>query len=404
MARNVIDALYNLDASESWAAPYYLCTSSNCTWDALASIGAEALCADITDRLEKNCTYEPGRDADPSTPGCIVSLPNGFSLGGPSNLPGAVMNINSSVGQPLVYTNYSRPLALIQSIAAFDAYRVNSSSPLVASECVIVPAVRRYTSQVINSKAFVLSGYTESFYTEQTLSYHDNYTLDAENGLWTLGPIPDDGRTFAISDASHKALNRFLAGALNGTVLSVDRSSYAYMNDKARDALQSIHAGTGNRYCGPGYANSEQPYDAVACAVNRAARAVSKTMRDVNWDHRVVADSHFINVVRAAGLVQGSGVSSYNHVQVVWYWISLPVALWLLSVVILLGTAWKSRRAGVSVWRTSPLAMVFMGMEGRLDEKVKRSGKTEKGLSDTAGELQVRLRVHDDRPMFVHAA
>lgn len=105
MSSNIAASVYNLDSTQRWQTPYYVCTG-NCTWPTITTLGVQASCANLTDRLQINC----GNDT--ANPGCVASLPNGFSLGGD-----AVMTINSSV-QPLFYTEFKNPIALIQSITA----------------------------------------------------------------------------------------------------------------------------------------------------------------------------------------------------------------------------------------------------------------------------------------------
>jgi hypothetical protein len=70
-------------------------------------------------------------------------------------------------------------------------------------------------------------------------------------------------------------------------------------------------------------------------------------------------------------LVKGTSWESRVHVEIRWAWMTLPVALLLISLVFLLATMVKSTREekDVGIWKTSALAILFNG----LGEDVQRS-------------------------------
>lgn len=72
-----------------------------------------------------------------------------------------------------------------------------------------------------------------------------------------------------------------------------------------------------------------------------------------------------------------------------------------MSVSFIIGVVWRTRRAKVRVWRTSPLAAVFLGI-GREEREQGRNYKlTEDGLSKRAESLSVRLQVTEREARMV---
>lgn len=399
MSANIANSVYNQDSEQPWGKPFNVCTS-NCTWKDVTTVSVQAWCSNVTDQLRLSC------DNNTAGPACVASLPNGFSLSG-----NEVMKINTTA-RPLVYTNYTNPLALLQSIAAPGTTRLNQTSPLVASECVLVPSVKNFHANVSvlqDLLTIVHRQFSKVVFNEVQLSYSDAYTMDPTSGVTFANHAG-----FGISSNAYTALQHHLSSVFSGNVSSDPQTgSYVYYNN---GILQALYNDFQNylpyrlEYPDPldpnfvSCSDTGMPYDNFGCAVERAARAISKTMRDASWNHYDGMAGMIFNKLATARLTPGEGYSVFTYVEIAWYWLSLPAALWALSVVILAGTAWKSRRAGVRVWRTSPLAMVFMGLGDRLDEKLRGSaGMTDRGLSDRAGKLQVRLRVDDDRVRFVDA-
>jgi len=191
MKANIWAALYATDPYGDWGIASYLCTTENCTWSNYPSLGMCALCADLTPNLTKSCTYKPGVDP-PGVTGCDVSLPNGFSLGGVEDSRYNLMAMNTSM-TPLVYTNYSSPIAIVQSIIANETTFVNSSSSVYASECALVPCMVEYNSASVNEYLDAAKyGYNQVFFEEYAEYIWDNYTIDKSL------PFPQNGPTINV--------------------------------------------------------------------------------------------------------------------------------------------------------------------------------------------------------------
>jgi hypothetical protein len=98
-----------------------------------------------------------------------------------------------------------------------------------------------------------------------------------------------------------------------------------------------------------------------------------------------------------------NGYTQYatSWVRVTWFWLFVPVLLWLLSLTILIGTAIKTRRAGVRTWRTNPLPMVFLEMSDEQRRQVEDHDMTEQGLAQKAKALKVKLHLDNNQVRLV---
>src|ERR1051326_5280549 len=148
MKANIWAGLYETDQVGAWSVPSYYCSTLNCTWAGYSSLGICSRCADISSQL--NWTCEPHLADLNNDTGCDISLPNGLALGGPEGRRDHVFASGTGY-PPLVYGNYTEPLATIHSIATYGDLFVDSSSAVNASECVLVPCVIRYNYSVLIS-------------------------------------------------------------------------------------------------------------------------------------------------------------------------------------------------------------------------------------------------------------
>ena len=98
--------------------------------------------------------------------------------------------------------------------------------------------------------------------------------------------------------------------------------------------------------------------------------------------------------------------SSATFVRVEWYWITLPVAVWGIGIVVWLGVVVQSRRLRIPVWRENVLPLLFLYRDGndRLGMEAGEGGVV--GGKDSnanwvyreaAGRVNVRLRGDGDR-------
>jgi hypothetical protein len=423
--------------SGSWKTPEYQCDSGNCTFSAYSTLGVCNRCSNITPLIKRTC-QDPSSFSNASLGAqCSYTLPNGFTLN-PGN--GTFLAVNLTQ-QPITFTNYSNPLALVQTLSVWDT-SVNSDSPdalsVAASECALVPCVQTLESTLgsfsVNEREKQEPNKQQPFpesldkYFEKTLSIYDKF--EYKDGLGVFITPPEDkklglnGSTYHISNNVYAAwqtyLQRLLQGqaTFNGPLKNVQLNQELYnennftfaadSNPTAQsDAIQLLaqilqglrHVCSTEETYGD-WPNADQINyikPIVQCTLSNIAQALTIQMRDMQYYGQ--SSNNFQR--GQPNVVSGAEIGPFTQVTVTWYWIALPIFIWVLSVAMLVGTAWKTRKAGVRTWRTNPLALVFLQL-GQ-DEKNKTENNqsmTEVGLAKKADEMKVQLRITRDGPLL----
>ena len=136
----------------------------------------------------------------------------------------------------------------------------------------------------------------------------------------------------------------------------------------------------------------------VPCALDAIAASFTAMMRLAQ--NTTVVDG--FSAVETFGFSNGTTFAPITQVNVTWLWIILPVIIWLCSVAMVIGTAVKSKRAKVHLWRTNPLAMVFLtlGRDER-QEVSQHGGLSEQGLIQRAENIKVKLTVSDGQDIML---
>lgn len=321
-----------------------------------------------------------------------------------------VMAVNIS-RDALFYSNYSNPLAIVQSIRTDDStvFFTDSSTNTIASECVLTPCVATLNSSIglwqQTRRAKVSpddmhNSHSVDNYVEYDWSTFDKYDYDATSGISITPPASKafgtNGSTYSISADSYKTMQTYLQQMFQGFVVANGQNNFSYraeLHSSPSDAMELLHDTIGST-CDQYYEFSDFPgTTTVECTMRNIAQAMTISMRDSQLQ---MVDS-FNYKPGFPMLVSGTQMGPFTRVNVTWYWIILPIFIWLLSVTMLLGTAWKTRKAGVRTWRTNPLALVFLELgRDEMNQGKKENPLTEKGLARRADELKVQLRLTRD--------
>jgi len=411
------------DTSVSWVTPDNYCGTGNCTWPNMVSLAVCERCVDF-DPYGSDLTL-PQMNMKCDQDGCVASLPDGFSLGGPLNNSRNVMAMRTT-DQPIVLTNFTNALGYVQSIFAVDpsavdrfspnitAYTSSNNSNIYAHECALYACV-----QAINTTATTFSGNDPKSYnpvSEYTLKEYTDYTID-ESGNMVFPPVPQEdvdrmnisnGNTsFTISAPSVNLLRTMITRIFQGYV-STDSNSTTFLYDRdgvnntdesnSADYIQSIFSNSAHDNLNSGLCRTPEEVGAhwvaggngdVACAAKNVAKAMSNGFRSATWSGREYL------------VINGNTTYATSWVRVTWFWLFVPVLLWLLSLTILIGTALKTRRAGVRTWRTNPLPMVFLEVSDEQRRQVGEHDMTEQGLAQKAKALKVRLQLDNNQARLV---
>lgn len=319
------------------------------------------------------------------------------------------------------YSNYTNPLALVQTIGAFYHEYINASAQVLASECVLFPAVKELNSSVgqwyldnVDPNALVsTSTFTGDYYVEQEISSYDNYTYT---------PAPDNraGAGYHLSSEKHPGINgqttysmsnkvvvgvqRYMKTLFQGFVRGNGPSNFTYVAEEnaggSSDTLQFlVDASAGGSCRDSTFFGEFNGSTSVQCTMESIAIALSLWMRDSQMTAMIPGDQPAM-----LNATTGSTIAPITQVNVTWWWISLPVVIWLCSVAMLIGTAYKTKKARLYNWRTSPLAMAFMQLGKEEKHTFTEHGLTEDGLIRRAELMKVQLKVEDGQDILMKKA
>jgi hypothetical protein len=110
-----------------------------------------------------------------------------------------------------------------------------------------------------------------------------------------------------------------------------------------------------------------------------------------------------LNGPRMPDVAIGKVFVKTTFLRVEWIWLSLPVVVWTISLIVLLGAMWKSRRASAPLWRDNVLPLLFILPES---EETRTTAQDEFGSSSIghmrrAQQMNVKLVESNGQFMFV---
>ncbi|OJZ83718.1 hypothetical protein ASPFODRAFT_35189 [Aspergillus luchuensis CBS 106.47] len=386
---NVYNSLFNTDPTRPWAIPQYSCSSTNCTWDAIASLEMRSLCSNITSALITNCSTFSNESVYAEKSNCNVTLPKGRLSASytPGDFSFTTFSMNSILGyDAVVYTNatfiaiqYIAPRANLELL---DDKRWSNSTQWEATECSLEPIVRSFRPKIFHNH---YSDKTQAIWIQHnmttTYNVHQSAGFNFTPESW--GPdlgVHQNPQSFILSGDARKSIFYFLTAIFSGQATRsatelffdpLDASWYA-----ASDTLQAL-AVANISGC------SEILSERLSCAMDNVAAAMSKTFRDAAY----VADP------ASAAMTTGSAKVSEVYIVVYWAYLALPVLVWTLGAILVLGTLWKTRRARVPVWKNDTLPLLFLYRNQDEGMDLPQGSETEEA---SRHEL-VRLYNHDSR-------
>jgi hypothetical protein len=293
----------------------------------------------------------------------------GFVVQGVGSGDGVVYSSNNSLG----IVQYLAPKTTDRGPDAYWYIPPTPNTKWFATECAIEPFVRAFRPSV-----------RQNIYSDETLAIWTNRT-----GLTPTNPIGsfeapsswisefgleilNQNRTFNYSFLVATELSSFITDIFtchythypmhSGYKATSPSSLYA-----GQDIIQAL--GQGNI---AGCSDTLESW--LNCSLANVAAAISKTLRDAAFDAT--------STVNRASVVNGTVWMSEAFIVARWEWISLPVFVWVLAVLAVLGTVWKGRRVAVPIWKNDPLPLLFV------------YGVSTRGSPGAAGEaedLKVRL-------------
>ncbi|KAM7183823.1 Protein of unknown function (DUF3176) domain containing protein [Rhypophila sp. PSN 637] len=386
---NMLNSLLMAPNSRDVNIPDYVCPTGNCTWPPAATLAFCSQCADLTAQISRDCEEEV--ISGKAIQRCIASIPSSGCLIHSHSLWEAnesFLNISQVNSSTLQYHSIRRVSGKVLGGKNIDKRQIGqrSTRPFVtkadfsATECWLRPCVRSIQASVENG-----------VYEENLLDTYSG-ALDERWDTILKPPWGADKGIYASPDGVN--LTSFWMHSPNVST-SVGTEGYDRLFTSFVGAVETLDAHTGLDFRGDGPYSStivrsmlsiifdnkfnasacgSPNDDTFACVVDALAQGITKTVRDSGLkEHGRLAASE-------EDAVRGTVYTTATFVRVQWYWIGLPVAVWLLGVVTWAVIVFRSSAMGLPTWRDDILPLVFL---------------YNKGMSSGEGEEETRDGHHD---------
>ena len=305
----IVGGLYNQDLINAAITSSMSCLTGNCTFPAYSSMAVCSQCVNTThlltpvENVPTSCCTNPL-----STDSCVCQLPNGNSM---QQRRTEGMNVTMAALNTADLDHISPRLANISSIFTNG----DTGAPLLAADCTLYLCVQAFSGTITEG---VLHENITATYTPDFEPSGSDYSFSVPQSM--LGP--NESTNFTTYDAKTMYLSIWLPSYLEGNANNLDSVRAMYFTTIARN-------------------NGSLP-------TTIANLATSMT-----------------NDIRTKGYgVNGTAWQTETYVHVTWFWLIFPFGLQVLALVFFVATVTMSARAGLPVWRTSVLPILY-NWEGR---------------------------------------
>jgi hypothetical protein len=396
------------------------CSTNNCTWDSYDTLAVCSKCSDLSEALRWKCAKAPAdwlsnvTTADTSYPN-MTACGYWFTHEGTTILmSGYIKSANNSRGEALStrlfglsdpnpasrqpifggtlqLSDIHNPIVdMLIAGTPDDVVGVYANKTPTLTECALYWCVNTvqssnysgsYSENVTNSVQLQVSNnsWPWSVFTDDTGLVHNRYMTNFSLSLPSRGQPDASQLTFQVDNVT-----------MVSTILTMDEIVPGYVT--APDDLASSDPSLR-------WLNSGQYYGAPPQAIPLAAKDNPWLPPNNVSDHMArlaAAMSVVVRNAQAAGqeinLAKGIVWKQYTLVQIRWAWITLPMAVLVLSLVFLVGTVVISsrEREEVGIWKTSVIAVLFNGLGDEVQQSVPPNC-TMGEAREKARELKVKL-------------
>ncbi|KAL2842726.1 hypothetical protein BJY01DRAFT_248991 [Aspergillus pseudoustus] len=223
-----------------------------------------------------------------------------------------------------------------------------------------IPRMKGFIVQAVmqSSQAAVYKNFTTTAIKYIAPRLSGNWWADGDPSSDTIGSAfhppwgPELGmllpnHTFTYGLATNVALSRFLSINFGGYFWRTENLQQGFNPETQALGLGDIVGCT------------DELAARLNCTMHNIAQAVSKSFRDSRYS----LDPGDNGTEVAVDLVRVNA----TYVSVQWLWLALPVFVWAVDVVLLVGALWKIRRGKVPSWRNDPVPLLFLYSEERLE-------------------------------------
>lgn len=115
------------------------------------------------------------------------------------------------------------------------------------------------------------------------------------------------------------------------------------------------------------------------------------------WIKRVAESmSNVMRTFRPSTDIMYNGIEFHSTIRVNWLWVSLPAALVVSSLAILMITIIRTQRSSVQAWKGSPLALLFINVDPEIRESALDQMDVYDGVRKAVGKTRVMLDNNHD--------
>ena len=354
--------------------PRFYCSTGNCTWAPIATLGFCSECTDITPQINLDCkTYDMGTEETArKAQTCTVTMPGGttglYYIGTDATFE-SLMNITQVGGNEGLRYHSIRMLPPY-SMSSGTRQPVTQSN-FSATECSLSLCVRSLQASVSSGiyNETLLDTFTETPPSGTPwLTHHLEPPWGPERGI-----EPSANLSFDLNFALYTdwLSNGFLLGdnTIPGGATTRDGHTGIDLCINGATECNPMPGYIFNANYTPSTCGSPNA-DTFACAMGGIAAALTKTVRNAG----VIANG---TDVGDKFLVRGRAETAATFVRVQWVWIALPCAVWVLGLVAWAVVAFQTRHMCLPTWRDDPLPLVFLYRDGDEHRGLSREASTD---------------------------
>ena len=350
----------------------FTCPTGNCTWPDFSTLAVCSSCIDMTQYMQQVCSATNDTTSSNST-SCGWSLPNGASLNGSSAFTMTTFIPSVDGDMP-----YSTIIKLNFMGNESSANTTTSSTGLAmlnpwATQCTLQYCVQDLHTYVLNGQ--LAQNVTGSFFNNsvvpigEALSKGMSIPLEIES--------PTNNQTYTVGMGALLGMQQYFSDLFrNGSAIRQPTSSLSRTENSIVVNL-TVGISSGETFFDTDIIQAfywfyyEYP-SGLDMLTSELATSMTNAFRESPGNGTIAVTG------------QSFEMASFVHIR--WGWITLPAIVVAMTGVFLGLAMWRSRRTRTSVWKSSAIAMLFHGLDGKTRAEAMRSRRLR----------EVRVRLGDE--------
>ena len=333
--------------NNSASSPQPQCLTGNCTWPLFSSLAFCSTCQPFSWQSSSEVCNHDGSQ-------CNYTLPSGVNV---NYTDSTVVALYATSGNSTDNKTFPTVAGIHNPLVALGVLKWDDNhdehQPVEASECSIYVCVNTYN--VSMNQGILRSAILKKWYNH---SINLDWTHDASETAILTPPPKDLSSATADSDfaiSNFAPLVSYLTGLLEGALDG--KNTLDASDSNTATLVQAIHNGA----------------KVTSSVVENIALVVTNAMRSANGTYDAVT---------------GSAWERQTFIHVRWIWLTLPVLLVFSSLFLLISVMLESWGQGVTVWKSSALAVIFHGLDKEDDLPVNKLSEMKHAAKKTKVRLQ----------------